>query len=73
MPPPPSGSKKKQRKKPALRPACYLLHAGFLLGLLFEPEDGNYIFPETTVDFQRTTWRYIPEEITLSLISSMSL
>jgi hypothetical protein len=24
--------------------ACYLLHAGFLLGLLFGPEDGSYTF-----------------------------
>jgi hypothetical protein len=24
--------------------ACYLLHAGFLLGLFFDPEDGNDMF-----------------------------
>jgi hypothetical protein len=24
--------------------ACYVLHAGFLLGLFFNPEDGGYIF-----------------------------
>jgi hypothetical protein len=33
-----------ETKKPALCSPCYLAHAGFLLGLLFEPEDGNYIF-----------------------------
>jgi hypothetical protein len=25
--------------------ACYLLHAGFLLGLFFAPEDGGDILP----------------------------
>jgi hypothetical protein len=24
--------------------ACYLLYAGFFLGLSFEPEDGGYMF-----------------------------
>jgi hypothetical protein len=36
MSPPSSGLKNK--------PACCLLHAGFLLDLLFCPEDGGYIF-----------------------------
>jgi hypothetical protein len=31
-----SGSKNKPSKK-----ACYMLHAGFLLGLFFHPEDGG--------------------------------
>jgi hypothetical protein len=24
--------------------ACYLLHAGFFIGLFFDPEDGGYMF-----------------------------
>jgi hypothetical protein len=37
MPPPSSGLKSMARNITA----CYLLHAGFLLGLLFDPEDGG--------------------------------
>jgi hypothetical protein len=40
MSPPSSGCKNKARKKPG----CYLLHAGFLLGLFFDPEDGGDTF-----------------------------
>jgi hypothetical protein len=43
MPPPSSGSKNKPSKKPSYF-ACYLLHAGFFLGLFFNPEDGSNIF-----------------------------
>jgi hypothetical protein len=40
-----------------------MLHAGFLLG--FNSEDGGDIFLRKSVDFQRATWRYIPEDETL--------
>jgi hypothetical protein len=31
--------------------ACYLLHAGFLLGIVFDPEDGGNIFPRNVGSF----------------------
>jgi hypothetical protein len=37
-----SGSKNKAKKKPAC--ACYLIHAGFVLGLYFDSEDGGDMF-----------------------------
>jgi hypothetical protein len=48
-----------------IRSACHLLHAGFLLGLFFDPEDGGNMFLRHVVDFERTTWRYIPGDRTL--------
>jgi hypothetical protein len=45
--------------------ACCPFHAGFLFGLFFDSEDGGDIFLRNIVDYQRTTWRYIPEDSTL--------
>jgi hypothetical protein len=39
--------------------ACWMLHAGFLLGLLFDPEYENCMFLRNK-DFHQTAWRYIP-------------
>jgi hypothetical protein len=55
--PPSSGSKNKPSNK--------WLFDGFLLALLFDPEDGGDIYSETSFDFQRTIWHYISEDITL--------
>jgi hypothetical protein len=45
--------------------ACYQLHAGFLLGLFLDLEDGGDIFFRNVCYFQRTTRRYIQEDRTL--------
>jgi hypothetical protein len=37
--------------------ACYLLHAAFLHGLFFNPEDGGDKFFRN-IEFQWTTWCY---------------
>jgi hypothetical protein len=53
--PPSSGSKNKTSS------ACYLLYAGFLLGLSFSSENSGDCSSEKSIDFQRTTRRYISE------------
>jgi hypothetical protein len=59
MSPPSSVLKNKPHKKPARNSerasACYLLHAGFLLGFFFDLEDGGDMFLRIVVVFQRTT------------------
>jgi hypothetical protein len=42
-------------------------HAGFLLRLFFDPEDGGYMFLRN-VGWQRTTRRYIREDDTLRFV-----
>jgi hypothetical protein len=42
-----------------------LLHTGFLLTYSSSPKMEATLSSETSVDFYRTTWRYIPEDITL--------
>jgi hypothetical protein len=43
-------------------------HAGFLLGLSFDPEDEGYVFLQNVFEFQVTIRRYIPEEGTLHTV-----
>jgi hypothetical protein len=61
-----SGSNNNPKKKPAslaLLATCF--HSGFFLALFFDPQYGGDLFPETSVDFQRTTGHYIPKDSTL--------
>jgi hypothetical protein len=65
MPHPISGSENKPSKRQALGSACYLLHAGFLFGLLFDSEDGGDMSLRNVVWLQQTTQRYLPEDRTV--------
>jgi hypothetical protein len=45
-----------------------LIHAGFLRGLIYNTSKKEATrSSETSVDFQRTTWHYIPKDITLHI------
>jgi hypothetical protein len=59
--PPSLGQKSNPIKKPAGRSAFHLLLAGFMFGLLFDPEVGYDSSSETLVNFYWTAWNYIPE------------
>jgi hypothetical protein len=48
-------------------PDCYLLHAGFLTWFGLSCLEAT-CSSETSGDFQRTTWRYIPQDTTLQNI-----
>jgi hypothetical protein len=50
-----------QRIDQVSRAFC-LLHADFLLGLFFYPEDEGDMFLRNVVDFQGITCRYIPKD-----------
>jgi hypothetical protein len=44
--------------------ACCLLHSGLLLGLLVDPDYGDNISSEMSLNFYQNTQRYIPDDIT---------
>jgi hypothetical protein len=51
--------------KKETKPACCLLHAGFLLGLNFEVVDDNVMFLRNVGYIHQSTRRYIAEEESL--------
>jgi hypothetical protein len=59
----PQTLKSKPSKKP--RKTFCLLHAGFLLGLLSNPEDGGNMFLQNFSSLSPITQYYIAEDITL--------
>jgi hypothetical protein len=48
----------------------YLVHDGFLLGLLVNPEEGGDMFHQNFGDFQLITWRCFREDRTLQQVIS---
>jgi hypothetical protein len=62
MSPPSSGSRNKPRNHRERGGNRVALHADFVFGLFSEPKDEEHVSSETSVDFQRTTRRYIPED-----------
>jgi hypothetical protein len=51
--------------QPCLTALATNFHAGFLHGLVFDPEDRAKYSHETSVDFQRIIRRHNPNDITL--------
>jgi hypothetical protein len=51
---------KEQVKQEAIS-AGSLLHAGFMLALIFEPEDGSDMLLQNVGWLSWTTWRYLPK------------
>jgi hypothetical protein len=51
-----------------MKSSIFLLYTVFLIGLLFDPDDGDDVFLRKSVDFHRTKWCYIPEDRILQAI-----
>lgn len=51
-----------QHEAGSTQSTCYWLHAGFLLGFSFDPEDGDDMFLQNIIHFQCTTTSYVPED-----------
>jgi hypothetical protein len=49
------------------RTICRLILAGFLHGSVFDPDDGDSMFPEKSLDFYRTAWRFIQKSLFFSI------
>lgn len=62
MSPATAGSKNKLYLSPALS----LSLSDFLLGTFFYHDNGGDMFSEASVDLQRTMWRHISDDISLS-------
>jgi hypothetical protein len=59
IPPPSSGSKSRPSQRTVSRVICVLLPIRFLLGLLFNPDDGGGMLSLTTVKTSNPTNNYI--------------